>query len=78
MGIKKWYPNQHDYDARDFCIRNNIKIWRVTVSNNKYYIGLEINGKETRDPEYYSDDESLRKYYEYCRYYYDKYKDKIK
>jgi hypothetical protein len=79
MGVnkKKWYPTQDDYDARDFCIVKNIKIYRGATVGGKLYIGVEINGKEAKDPNLYTDEESIEKYYEYCRYYYAKYKDKL-
>lgn len=77
MAKKKFYPTQYDYDARHFCISKNIKIYRGATLGGKLYIGVEINGKEAKDPQTYDEEESMEKYYEYCRYYYEKYKDKL-
>lgn len=79
MGLKKkkWIATEYDYAARDFCITKNIKIYRGATVSGKLYIGIEINGKQSKDPNLYSEEESWEKYYEYCRYYYEKYKDKL-
>ena len=79
MGVrrKKFNTTQEDFDARDFCIKKNIKIYRGATVSGKLYIGVEINGKEAKDPNLYSEEDSIEKYYEYCKYYYGKYKDKL-
>ena len=79
MGVirKKFNTTQEDFDARDFCIKKNIKIYRGATVGGKLYIGVEINGKEAKDPNLYSEEDSIEKYYEYCKYYYGKYKDKL-
>ena len=64
-----------------WCMNNDISIavcpdWNK--SSNSWMLEIKIKGKVSTDPADYTDEEALRKMYEYYKYYYDKYnEDKI-
>ena len=64
-----------------WCMDNGISIavspdWNK--SSNSWMLEIKIKGKVSTDPADYTDEEALRKMYEYYKYYYDKYnEDKI-
>ena len=64
-----------------WCMNNGISIavcpdWNR--SSNSWMLEIKIKGKVSTDPADYTDEEALRKMYEYYKYYYDKYnEDKI-
>jgi hypothetical protein len=75
--INIYVPTEQDIICVEFCIKNGIKIFRGPNKNGTYYVGLISKGKEVRDPVDYNQNESWEKFYSYCRYYYEKYKDKV-
>jgi hypothetical protein len=87
MAKKKenWMPYYHANDdeviARDFCIKNNIRISPLGIKNepNKWRIGINIGPykkgeKPNIAPSIYDKDTVWVEYYNFCKYYYDKYR----
>ena len=74
-------PGKLSYEAENikhvcWCMDNGISIavghdW--DKSNNSWMLEIKIKGKVSTDPANYTDEEALRKMYEYYKYYYDKY-----
>lgn len=68
---------EHDTMCVEFCIKNDIKIFRGPNKNGTYYVGLMTKRGEVKDPVDYNEEQSWEKFYSYCNYYYEKYKDKV-
>ena len=75
------YPNhsRHDDELKSYnwCINNGIIIapiplWKEDYGN--WTVEITMNGKKHTDPNKYERDSILHKVYEYCDYYYNKYK----
>ena len=69
--------SKHESKMISWCINNNISIagcpdW--DKSSDSCMLEIKIKGKVSTDPADYTDEEALRKMYEYYKYYYDKYK----
>tara|TARA_R110001632_G_scaffold9494_3_gene36468 strand:- start:1372 stop:1614 length:243 start_codon:yes stop_codon:yes gene_type:complete len=59
------------------CWDNGVKIYVIPLKGNrKFSIGIEINGKENKDPKKYEKDKVQSKIQEYYRYYFNKHKGK--
>jgi hypothetical protein len=67
-------------EAWRWCIKNNIKIVPQPKSRGnpeEWHILIDINNKKNLSPETYKAGEIWQKLYEYCEYYYDKYRKRI-
>ena len=63
--------------AYRWCFSNKILIGPVPLwgdDYNKWTVEITMNGKTNTDPNKYERDSILHKVYEYCDYYYNKYK----
>lgn len=87
MAKKKdnWMPDYNATDdeikARDYCIKNNIRISPLGIKNepNKWRIGISVGpykkGEKPKvSPSVYDKDTVWQEYYKFCKYYYDKYR----
>ena len=63
--------------AYRWCFSNKILIGPVPLwgdDYNKWTVEITMNGKKHTDPNKYERDSILHKVYEFCDYYYNKYK----
>tara|TARA_R100000700_G_scaffold13854_1_gene19578 strand:- start:194 stop:457 length:264 start_codon:yes stop_codon:yes gene_type:complete len=73
------YP-QHtrdDLTSYSWCLNNGIRIGPIPLWNKDYgnwTVEITINGKTNTDPNKYMKESIMHKVYEYCDYYYNKYK----
>jgi hypothetical protein len=80
-----WMPVYHasveEKEARDYCIKNNIRIsplgikdekekWRIGITFGSYKKGEKMN----ISPNIYDKDTIWPEYFKMCKYYYDKYR----
>tara|TARA_R110000803_G_scaffold139627_2_gene206280 strand:+ start:3277 stop:3528 length:252 start_codon:yes stop_codon:yes gene_type:complete len=65
-----------DWVAYRWCIKNNIYIAAMANTSIKWHVDITNNGKTHRDPEVYGKTDIWIKIFEYCKYYYNKHKDK--
>lgn len=65
------------YEAHRWCIRNNIFISPEAVDKTRWTIVIEQDGKEFKDPNVYTKKDIWNKLFEYCYYYYEKYRDRV-
>ena len=65
--------------AWEWCVRNKIGVCVIPDWNNvgSWHIEITMNDKVTLDPNTYKSTEAMNKMYEYCKYYKDKYENKL-
>ena len=75
------YPEHSRIDdelkSYEWCFSNGIIIGPVPLWNHdygKWTVEIRMNGKINTDPAKYEMDSIMHKVYEYCDYYYNKYK----
>ena len=75
------YPkhSRHDDELKSYnwCIGNGIVIRPVPLwgdNYGKWTVQIRMNGKVNTDPAKYEAESIMHKVYEYCDYYYNKYK----
>ena len=75
------YPNHTRVDdelkSYSWCFSNKILIGPVPLwgdNYGKWTVEITMNGKKSTDPNKYERESVLHKVYEYCDYYYNKYK----
>ena len=75
------YPthSRHDEDLKSYnwCFSNGIKIGPIPLWGSNYgswTVEITMNGKTSTDPAKYEKASIMHKVYEYCDYYYNKYK----
>ena len=73
------YPKHKRSDLKSYnwCFNNGIKIGPIPLWNEdygKWTVEIRMNGKVNTDPAKYEMDSIMHKVYEYCDYYYNKYK----
>ncbi len=68
----EYKPTKQDYEANVWCIRNKIYISPLALREGSWIIEITINGVTNKSPKSFVKDTVWEKYYEYCRYYYDK------
>ena len=75
------YPShtRQDEDRKswNWCLSNGIKIGPIPMWGDDYgswTVEITINGKTSTDPNKYKKESIMHKVYEYCDYYYNKYK----
>jgi hypothetical protein len=64
-------------EAWRWCVKNNIKIVpkpKQQGNPDEWNVLIDINNKQHLSPEAYKAGEIWQKLYEYCEYYYDKYR----
>ena len=71
------YRTEDDLKSYDWCISNNIIIGPIPLWGDNYgnwTVQITMNGKTNTDPAKYEKISVMHKVYEYCDYYYNKYK----
>ena len=75
------YPSHSRRDdelkSYKWCFNNGIKIGPIPLFGNEYgkwTVEITMNGKRNTDPARYEKASIMHKVYEYCDYYYNKYK----
>ena len=75
------YPKHTKLDSElisySWCFSNGIKIGPIPLWNENYgnwTVEITMNGKTSTDPNRYKKESIMHKVYEYCDYYYNKYK----
>lgn len=72
-----YVPKDEEYIAFKWCINNNIKIYPIPESTIRWSIEVNINGKKHLSPESFPKVVIWQKIWEYYKYYYKKYENKI-
>jgi hypothetical protein len=73
------YPKHErdDLTSYKWCFNNGIKIGPIPMWGSDYgnwTVEITMNGKRNTDPAKYERESIMHKVYEYCDYYYNKYK----
>ena len=75
------YPKHTKLDSElisySWCFSNGIKIGPIPLWGDNYgnwTVEITMNGKTNTDPNRYKKESIMHKVYEYCDYYYNKYK----
>jgi len=73
------YPKhtREDLTSYGWCLSNGIRIGPIPLWGNDYgnwTVEITMNGKTNTDPKKYKKESIMHKVYEYCDYYYNKYK----
>ena len=73
------YPQhtREDLTSYSWCLNNGIRIGPIPLWGDNYgswTVQITMNGKTNTDPAKYEKISVMHKVYEYCDYYYDKYK----
>mgnify|MGYP003109140149 FL=1 len=82
--MPSYFANEEETEWCLFCRRNNIRIsplaiqndpdhWRITINLGPYKKGE----KQNISPKIYDRSNIWQEYYKMCKYYYDKYRDKL-
>jgi hypothetical protein len=78
VSIKMGYylPTNREFDAAEWCLKNKIYITPVQVKHGLalWYIEIEVNNKKNKSKDTFKPVVVWQKKYEYCLYYYNKYK----
>ena len=70
--------DSYEYKAYHWCINNGIYISPFCKENYvSWYVDIKINGKLNRSPKYYDSREIWEVIFNYYKYYYEKYANKI-
>jgi hypothetical protein len=77
IDMGNYVPKTAEYEAMYWCVDNNIKISPKALSTLKWSIVLDINGKITESPDAFPKIIIWQKIWEYYKYYYNKYGNKI-
>ncbi len=72
-----YLPTSEETKAYHWCINNGIYISPFATGEATWYIYIEINKKTSRSPDSYGKDTIWIKMYEFYKYYYNKYAQKI-
>ena len=70
-------PTVEEKEAYRWCINNGIYISPHGNGQGAWYIDIELNGKNNRSPEVYGPVSIWIKLFEFYKYYYNKYAQKI-
>tara|TARA_R110002020_G_scaffold12043_1_gene44683 strand:+ start:298 stop:549 length:252 start_codon:yes stop_codon:yes gene_type:complete len=73
----QYMPTVDEYKAYHWCINNMIYISPFATGNGTWYIDIQINNKKHRSPDTYGSVTIWIKMYEYYKYYYIKYANKV-
>ena len=72
-----YLPTEQEEAARLWCMRNNIYISPIAIKEALWTIIIENKGSKNKDPNNYNKNYIWQKVYEYYKYYYNKYENKI-
>ena len=73
----QYMPTVDEYKAYHWCINNMIYISPFATGNGRWYIDIQIINKKHRSPDTYGSVTIWVKMYEYYKYYYIKYANKV-
>jgi len=73
----QYMPTADEYKAYHWCINNMIYISPFASGEGTWYIDIQINSKKHRSPDTYGSVTIWIKIYEYYKYYYIKYANKV-
>ena len=73
----EYTPTKEENLAWLWCMRNSIKISPMCKAEGAWWIEIENNNKINRTPNVFTKISVWRELYKYCKYYYDKYENKI-
>lgn len=73
----EYLPTKEEELAWVWCIRNNIKIAPTCKSEGAWWIEITNNNKTNRTPNVFTKTAVWKELYKYCKYYYNKYENKI-
>ena len=72
-----YMPNKIETKAYRWCINNGIYISPFANGKGAWYIEIKLNNKVSRSPDVYGGVTIWIKLYEFYKYYYNKYANKI-
>jgi len=72
-----YLPDEQEEKARFWCLKNNIYISPIAIKEATWTIVIENKGNKNTDPKTYNKNHIWQKVYEYYKYYYNKYENKI-
>ena len=73
----QYMPTIQETEAYRWCINNGIYISPFANGEGAWYVDITINGKTNRSPEVYGKVTIWIKLYEFYKYYYNKYAQRI-
>ena len=73
------HPTKDQYEAWAWCVNNKIGVCVIPdwSDSSKWKVEITMNDKISVDPATYEGVQALNKMYEYCKYYKDKYENKL-
>ena len=72
-----YLPTSHELAAYRWCINNGIFISPFATGEGTWYVEIKINNKTNRSPLTYGPTSIWIQIYEFYKYYYNKYAQKI-
>ena len=72
VNMGTYNATEHDLKAYRWCVRNKIYIAPKAITEARWSITIENNGRTYEDPNHYIKGLIWEKTYEYYRYYYEK------
>ena len=72
-----YLPTSHELAAYRWCINNGIFISPFATGEGTWYVEIKINNKTNRSPLTYGPTSIWVQMYEFYKYYYNKYAQKI-
>ncbi len=72
-----YLPTSHELAAYRWCINNGIFISPFATGEGTWYVEIKINNKTNRSPLTYGPTSIWIQMYEFYKYYYNKYAQKI-
>jgi|TARA_Y100000401_G_scaffold14943_1_gene10104 hypothetical protein len=73
----QYMPTTVETEAYRWCINNGIYISPWATGEGAWYVDITINGKNHRSPDTYGKVTIWIKLYEFYKYYYNKYANKV-
>jgi len=73
VNMGSYMPNEYEFKAYHWCIKNNIYIAPKALTEARWSIVITNNNKTNEDPNSYTKADIWIKIYEYYKYYYNKY-----
>ncbi len=73
----QYMPTTVETEAYRWCINNGIYISPFANGEGAWYVDITINGKNNRSPEFYGKVTIWIKVFEFYKYYYNKYANKV-
>ncbi len=73
----QYVPSKEEQEAYKWCVRNKIFISPIAIREARWTIEISNKGSSNKDPNDYTKTNIWKKVYEYYKYYYNKYANKI-